>query len=71
MLCAQKFCICAAVGVIFLVMVGVPSESAILLCLLSSVAIIPAYVCGVIIDYFLCRVLYKRVRLWGQSEVSE
>ena len=57
-----------AICVIFSLTAGIPEPSVMALLPLSALAILPAFFVGVALDYILCRVFYKRVRLWDGSK---
>ena len=66
----EKVSIGLAVCVILSLTDGVPEPSVMALLPLSALAILPDFFVGVALDYILCRVFYKRVRLWDGSETQ-
>lgn len=66
----EKVSIGLAVCVILSLTDGVPEPSVMALLPLSALAILPAFFVGVALDYILCRVFYKCVRLWDGSETQ-
>ena len=64
----EKVSIGLAICVIFSLTAGMPDPSVVALLPFSAIAILPAFFVGVALDYILCRVFYKRVRLWDGSK---